>query len=239
MARTRKPEEHRAKRDDIIEATLGLIMAKGYERMTVADIIQALGISSGAFYHYFGSKPGVLDALVERIREQSEPPLRLVVDDPELTAIEKLQGFLDVLDAMRIERRGLVIDLLRVWYSDDNAVVRTRVETATLAWRGALVGEIVSQGLAEGSFTPADPAQSGAIVVTLLQHMGDAHAGAMLAFGWSDDGEAELAETIATIHAAHMEAIERVLGMTSGALRRTDAAAVATWARALNKTRSG
>src|SRR3569623_2119858 len=114
MARTINADVNLAKRNDILDVALGLVISKGYERMTVGDIITELGISSGAFYHYFGSKPGVLDAIVARIREDSEPALLLVLDDPELSAIDRMQGFFDVLDALRIERHGVVVVLLRV-----------------------------------------------------------------------------------------------------------------------------
>src|SRR3569623_437093 len=98
MARLLKIDEHAARRGEILDAALGLVLSKGYEQKTVADIIGELGISSGAFYHYFGSKPGVLDAIVERMREVSGPPLDAVVDDPKLNAIDRMQGLIDVLD---------------------------------------------------------------------------------------------------------------------------------------------
>jgi AcrR family transcriptional regulator len=236
MARTINADGHLAKRNDILDVALGLIMSKGYERMTVGDIITELGISSGAFYHYFGSKPGVLEAIVSRIREDSEPVLLLVVDDPELSATDKLQGFFDVLDAMRIERRGIVVELLRVWYSDDNAIVRSRVETATQAWRAELIDRIVAYGVTDGSFTAA-PARAGEMVVALLQSMGNAHAAQMLQFGQHGGRGAVLATAVVNIHAAYMGAIERLLGMADGALRRTDAAAVRVWAKILEEAR--
>lgn len=234
MARLLKLDEHTARRNDILDVAMGLVMSKGYERMTVSDIITELGISSGAFYHYFGSKPGVLDAIVARIREESEPALRLVIDDPELSATEKLQGFFDVLDAMRIERRGLVVELLRVWYSDDNAIVRSRVEGATQAWRAELIDRIVAQGVADGSFSGVPP-RAGEMVMALLQSMGNAHAAKMLHFGRGGESGAALATGVVNIHAAYMSAIERLLGMGDGALRRTDAAAVRTWAKVLEE----
>jgi len=236
MARPLKIDEHTARRNDILDVAMGLVMSKGYERMTVGDIITELGISSGAFYHYFGSKPGVLDAIVARIREESEPALLLVLEDPELTAVEKLQGFLDVLDALRIERRGLVVELLRVWYSDDNAIVRARVEGGTLAWRAELIDRIVAEGAADGSFSGA-PARAGEMVMALLQSMGNAHAARMLHFGHGGESGAALATAVVSIHAAYMSAIERLLGMRDGALRRTDAAAVRTWAKILEDAR--
>ena len=233
MARILKLDEHTARRNDILDAALGLVMTKGYERMSVGDILTLMGISSGAFYHYFDSKPAVLEAIVQRIREGSEPALRLVVEDPELSAIEKLQAFFDVLDTIRQEHKGEVIELLRVWYSDDNAIVRSKVESATLAWRANLIRRIAEQGAVEGTMAPAHPARSGEIVTSLLHAMGDAHAATMLDYGHKRIEEPGFTQAMLAIHDAYLDAVERVLGTPGNSLRRSDAAAVAKWGKLL------
>jgi AcrR family transcriptional regulator len=59
MARTVNEQEYAEKRGQILDAAQRLVYTKGYERMTIGDILADLQISSGAFYHYFDSKPGV------------------------------------------------------------------------------------------------------------------------------------------------------------------------------------
>jgi AcrR family transcriptional regulator len=233
MARILKLDEHTARRNDILDAALGLVMTKGYERMTVGDILALMGISSGAFYHYFDSKPAVLEAIVARIREGSEPPLTLVVDDPELSATDKLQAFFDVLDTIRTERRTEVVELLRVWHSDDNAIVRAKVESTTTAWRAGLITRIVQQGVDEGAFSLAQPERSGDVVMGLLQAMGNAHTAVMLDYGHGRVDDAAFTTAMISIHAAYADAIERVLGAAPNSLRRIDAQAVAVWATLL------
>jgi AcrR family transcriptional regulator len=233
MARILKLDEHTARRNDILDAALGLVMTKGYERMSVSDILTLMGISSGAFYHYFDSKPAVLQAIVQRIREGSEPPLKLVVEDPELSAIEKLQAFFDVLDTIRNERKGEVIELLRVWYSDDNAIVRSKVEAATYGWRAGLITRIAEQGAAEGAMAPAHPERSGEIVTALMHAMADAHAATMLDYGHKRIDEAAFVGAMIATHAAYLDAIERVLGLPAESLRRSGADVVVTWGRYL------
>jgi hypothetical protein len=75
------------------------------------------------------------------------------------------------------------------------------------------------------------------MVMALLQSMGNAHAAKMLDFGHGGDSGAGLAAAVVNIHAAYMNAIERLLGMRDGALRRTDAAAVRNWAKILEEAR--
>lgn len=53
MARLVKEEEYNAKRNEILDIALSLVYSKGYEQMTIQDILDGLHISRGAFYHYF------------------------------------------------------------------------------------------------------------------------------------------------------------------------------------------
>jgi AcrR family transcriptional regulator len=232
MARTVNKAEHTAKRNDILDAAQRLVYTKGYERMTIQDILADVQISSGAFYHYFDSKPAVLEAFIERIQQEVEQPLLPIVHDPQLSAIEKLQGFFDTLDRLRIAHKADVIELGRVWYTDDNAIVRQKVDEAIVKQRAPLLAAIVRQGIREGVFTTAYPDESGEVILALLHGMGNTHAKLMLMIGQEPDPQRSV-ERIVTTHAAYMDAIERVLGVPPHSLYRADAEAVNVWVAAL------
>ncbi len=230
MARTVNEQEHARKRNEILDSALRLVYAKGYERMTIQDILAELRISSGAFYHYFDSKPALLEAFIQRIREESEKPLLPLIHDPNLSALEKLQGFFDTLDRLRMAHRREVLELGRVWYTDHNALVRQKVEETVVQQRAPLIAEIVRQGLREGVFTTTHPDQAGEVLLSLLQGMGNTHARLLLSLGKESD-EQRIVEEIAATHAAYMEAIERVLGIPPNSLYRIDAEAVRVWVK--------
>lgn len=232
MARTVNKVEHTAKRNEILDAAQRLVYTKGYERMTIQDILGDLGMSSGAFYHYFDSKPAVLEAFIERIKEEAEKPLLPIINDPHLSAIEKLQGFFDTLDRLRIAHKADVVKLGRVWYTDDNAIVRQKVDEAVIKQRAPLLTAIVRQGVQEGSFTTAYPEQAGEVILALLQGMGNTHAKLMLSIAQERD-EMRFVDSIVMTHAAYMDAIERVIGVLPNSLYRTDAEAVQVWVAAL------
>jgi AcrR family transcriptional regulator len=234
MARTIKQNEHPARRGEILDAALHLVVTKGYERMTIGDILDALKMSSGALYHYFGSKPAVLDALVLRIREQSAPAFAELVEDAALSAVQKLQGFFDLLERLRREQQTTVIELLRVWYADHNAIVRQKVEAAVRSLHATVLGTIAGQGICEGVFAPASPEHTGNVVATLAAGMSNDHAAAMLAFDAHRD-ESRLASQVVATHTAYVSAIERVLGAPAGTLRRITAADVHAWAEAIER----
>jgi AcrR family transcriptional regulator len=240
MARTVKEQAYTEKRNQILDAAIRLVYTKGYERMTINDILADLKISSGAFYHYFDSKPAVLEAIVERMKEEVEKPLLPIVEDPQLLAIEKLQGFFTTLDQLRIAHKAVIAEILRVWYADDNAIVRQKVDDAVVKQRAPLLTEIVRQGIREGVFTTTYPDQAGEVILALLQGMGNTHARLFLSLEQARSEQSNIAGIVASIvsdivavHAAYMEAIERVLGAPPNSLYRTDAEAVKVWVAAL------
>ena len=232
MARTIKPEEFAAKRREILDAAQRLVLTKGYEQMSIQDILDDMRISSGAFHHYFDSRKALLDAIIERIKQESEKPLLLIIHDPSLSAIEKLQGFFDTLDRLRIANKAEVVKLMRVWYIDDNALVRLKVDEAVLQQRAPLLTEIVRQGVREGIFTTAYPHYAGEVILSLLQSMGNTHVRLLLSLEKEQD-EGRCVEEIVTTHAAYMDAIERVLGAPAHSFYRTDAEAVQVWVEAV------
>src|SRR4030095_16064773 len=125
MARIVKEAEYTARRNEILDAALQLVYTKGYVKMTIQDILDQLHMSKGAFYHYFDSKADVLDALVERmVVEQVEPLLLSIVRDPHLTALEKLQGYFGTAVRWKTAKKALMMELLKVWYSDENVLAR-------------------------------------------------------------------------------------------------------------------
>lgn len=237
MARVVKEQEYKEKRKQILAAAQRLVYTKGYERMTIGDILTDLQISSGAFYHYFDSKPAVLEAFIEQIRVDTEKPLLPIVQAPHLSALEKLQGFFATLDRLRIAHKTDVIKLGRVWYNDDNAIVRQKVDEAVAKQRAPLLNQIVWQGVQEGVFTTAYPDQAGEIILALLQGMGNTHA-RLLWVPPQDQEEWQRIEAVVTTHAAYMEAIERVLGAPHHSLYRIEAEAVKLWVTAVQVNNS-
>jgi AcrR family transcriptional regulator len=232
VARITKPEEFASKRNAILDAAQRLVFTKGYEQMSIRDVLSNLQISGGAFHHYFDSRGALLDALIERIQEESAKPLLPIVHDPHLTAIQKLQGFLSALDRLRLAHKGDVAEALRVWYADGNSIVRQRVDEAIVNQRAPMLTEIVRQGIREGVFTAAFPDQAGDVLMALLQSMGDTHARMLLSTAAGRDGRGSIDGIVAT-HAAYMEAIERVLGAPANSLYRADTEAVKVWVTAL------
>jgi len=227
MARTVNKEEYAARRNEILAAAQRLIYTQGYERMTIQALAKELGMSNGAFYHYFASKPAVLEALIEWGQPKADDLLVPIVHDPRLGALEKLGRFFAALDVARTEQRALLADLLRIWFADENAIVREKSDAVIVAHRAPMLNAIVRQGLQEGVFTTPYPDQAGLIILAITRGTNNALLQLMIAVE-PQRAEQTVREIIALV-AASAEAIERVLGAAAPCIHRPDAAAVKGW----------
>src|SRR6266496_6146930 len=230
MARIVNETEYAARRNAILDVALRLIYTKVYEQMAIQDILNELQISKGAFYHYFDSKPALLEALIERIGQEALQLLNPIVHDPHLPALEKLQRFFDTAVRWKTARKTFMLELLRVWYADHNAIVRQKMLAMWSKQALPLLTEIFDQGIREGVLNIPFPDQIGVVLLSLVQGVGDAFAELLLAHEPQGD-ELQRAERLI---AAYDDALERLLGAPAGSLHLMDAESLKEWFVASN-----
>jgi AcrR family transcriptional regulator len=227
MARVRKPEEHTAKRNEILDTTLRLVYSKGYDRMTIQDILDQLQMSKGAFYHYFESKADVLEAVIERMAvEQVKSRIVLIVEDPHLTALEKLQRYFDTSVQWKTSQKELIMELTKIWYSDENALARQKAFNMMIRHVTPLLVKIIKQGVQEGIFSTPYPEYASQVNINLIQGMGDTFARMLLSEEAKSSDAMQKAENLV---AAYTDAFERILGVPKGSLHLMDTETLKDW----------
>ncbi|GCE21567.1 TetR family transcriptional regulator [Dictyobacter kobayashii] len=225
MVRTVNEQEYAFRRNAILDAVQQLIYSKGYEQMTIQDIVEALKISKGAFYHYFDSKQDVLEALLERMLQEAEQLFIPIVQDPSLTAIVKLQHFFDALNKYKTAQKTLLIELLRVWYADDNIIVRRKSHAVGVKRLTPLFAAVIRQGVQEGVLTTPYPEQISEVVLSIAAELGETLGQMLLAFESEGGDMVRVEHTIA----AYTDALERILGASAGSLSLTNADTLREW----------
>lgn len=107
------------RREEIIAAARRLFAQQGIDATTMADIAAAAGISAPTVFNYFGSKDGVLIALIsDGTREARERDRQLLWQ--ENTDL----GTLILALFMRVSTRTLEIADKRVWRYAESAAIR-------------------------------------------------------------------------------------------------------------------
>jgi len=212
MPRTLDPVAHALRRDAFVDAAARLIQTKGYEQMSIQDVLAELDTSRGAFYHYFDSKVTLLEAVVERIVETATAELAPVADDPDRSALQKLEGVFGGLARWKAERKELLLALMRVWLSDENAIMREKSRQLTTIRLTPLLARIVRQGNAEGVFRTGSAEHVAAVFMSLVLGANETASRLFVAFQAGDISIENVERTLA----AYVAAFERILGLAPG-----------------------
>lgn len=225
MPRTLNPTTHAVRREAFLDVAEHLIRTRGYEQMSVQDILDELDASKGAFYHYFASKEALLEAVIERMTDAAMEVVEPIATDPDLSASAKLQAVFSEAGRWKAERSDLLLGLMRSWYSTENDLVRLRVARAGAACITPLLAGILRQGSAEGTFSASSPGHAAAILMALLNGSSDAIARLALD---RQDGIVSF-EEVERFMTAYEEAIERILGLPVGSFVLVDVTSLHVW----------
>jgi len=225
MARIVKEQEYAVKRNAILDVAQRLVYTKGYEQMTIQDMLDDLQISKGAFYHYFDSKQAVLEALIERMQEEVEQLLLSIVQDPHLPALEKLRRFFPTLAQWKTARKDFILALMHILYADENALFRQKARALAVKRVTPLMTTVIRQGIQEGVLTTSYPDQVGEVILSLVLDLGDTIAWLLLSWEPKSDDVRRIESTVA----AYTDALERALGAPTGSLPLVDAQTLKEW----------
>lgn len=233
MAKRLKAQTAPPLRDAIVDAAEQLLITKGYERMTIADILTRLDVSKGGFYHHFDSKESLLEAIIERMLDRAETALTPIVQDSQGSALQKVQRLFDVSTQVRSERKAVFLSLLPVYYDDRNAVFRQKMQRAKVQRLAPLLAEVIRQGVREGALATQYPDQTANVVWGMEQDLSD-HIGHFLLRVNTGKAQADTAEVtwLRQTSAAYAVAIARVLGAPDDSLDFGYADALDDWVSA-------
>jgi TetR/AcrR family transcriptional repressor of nem operon len=229
MPRTFNEEKHTERRKEILDAALKLVYTKGYEQMTIQDILDSLQISKGAFYYYFDSKGAVLEALVERmVLDEAVPLLTPIVQNPNLSAVEKLERYFDSAARWKTTQKTFLLELMRVWLADENAIVRQKMMGLSVKWVTPLLTDIIRQGIEEGVFTNPYPDQISNVIIYIMLGLSDQIIEMMISPEANKDS-VYLEREINAYIGALTDAMERILGAQKGSLKLIDPELLKVW----------
>jgi AcrR family transcriptional regulator len=225
MARTLDPTSHALRRDAFIGVGQRLIQTTGYEQFSVQDVLDEVGASKGAFYHYFDSKDALLDAVVDQMADGATVALEPMFADPALSAVQKLERLFGGLARFKAERKELVLAVMRVWLSDDNAIVREKLRRLVSARLVPWLDRIIRQGIDEGVFSSRYPEELPRVLASLVQGMSELAGELWVARQLGTISFEEVAHTFD----AYGEAFERVVGARPGSLSFLDEPSLRIW----------
>jgi AcrR family transcriptional regulator len=225
MPRTVNVQIHKVRRDAFLDVAQRLIETKGYEQMSIQDVLDELETSRGALYHYFDSKQALLDGVVDRFAASGMAAVAPIMLDPHLPALRKLEKVLGGIASFKAEQRQLVLAIMEVWNSDGNALVRERLRRLSASWLRPVLSAIIRQGIDEGIITSNSPDETARVLVYLMQGYQELAGELFLA---RQAGTISFDEVLRT-YAAFTESFERILGIPQGSVALVDEPTLRYW----------
>jgi TetR/AcrR family transcriptional regulator, cholesterol catabolism regulator len=163
MPRVVKPKDVR--QAELLDRALALFLERGYENVSLNDLLAMAGTSKGAFYHYFPSKEALVTALAQRSAAEAFEVLRPVFAQPRKNALERLNAGLAASYAVKMamgapQQIAAMTSLLK---PENQALFRMIVTIWEDLFRPVLT-EVITQGVREGVFDTFDPEGVGDMI---------------------------------------------------------------------------
>lgn len=204
-------KEGDVRRQELLDAALELFYEKGYEKSSINDIIDRVGVSKGAFYYYFNSKEDVLETIAEQYTERILAVAGPIVRDNRLSAVEKLNTvvskILEYKETLARERTTLI----KIFLREENIKLVRRIFTKMMAPARELYTEIIKQGVREGVFDTRSPEEAAELFIYVGTAMKAVLAKLVL--------ESQDIKAIERKLLFYEEAFERILGARKGSIR--------------------
>lgn len=206
-----------ARRSQILDAAQALFFSRGWDAVTIADVLAEAGISKGGFYHHFAAKEDLLDGLIERLTQAAVQNAEAVRAETSGDALARFNAFLAESVRWKAERGPELRFFADVMLQPGNDVMFHRIAEAANAAAAPVLRQMLAEGVAEGAFDVPDVALTAEAILGLGQSRREILRAAIEAAEAGDvDAGADLLN-------ARMKAegalLDRLLGLPQGSIR--------------------
>lgn len=214
----------------IIEAAENLFYTKGYENTSIQDVLDALSLSKGGFYHHFESKLSLLAAICEKRMEKYADDCRAKIEANHFTPIEKLNCVFSYGSYLKDASAEFIAIMLDVAYRQQQVMLREHMNAAGMELLRGLAAEAIDGGVSENLFYVKYIGEISGVVLNLSACL--TNEVSMAAVAILD--EAERSRAIRKKIEAYSYAVETLLNAPHGSVKLMDDDAVHVINRSLN-----
>ena len=161
------------KRNQILDCAEKLFFERGYDRTSVQDILNALNISKGGFYHYFDAKESVLRELCERRWTERFEKLRMELYGSRRSPTDKLNLLLSQADLFEQEDVHFSALMVKVCYRDGDRTIRDFRRRTLMDLMLPALNDVVLEGVSQGVLDTRQPARIGRLLLMLACDVND------------------------------------------------------------------
>jgi AcrR family transcriptional regulator len=200
------------RRAELLDRAAALFLQRGYENVSLNDLIADVGVSKGAFYHWFPSKDALVAALAERSARDAFAGVADAAAACDGDALDRLNAVLraafDInMKATGPEQLAAMVSLLR----PDNAHLYGRILAVEQALYRPLLTGLISQGVTDGVFDTFDPEGVADMIYGLAARTSSNIVDVLDAA--SESARDRAIDVLTTRFRLHGLAVDRILGL--------------------------
>lgn len=156
-----------------METAKRLFFDRGYDGTSIQDILDAMGLSKGGFYHHFESKQAVLSEICEQQISQSLQKTFQELSRSRAAGLAKLSALIRKVDLFEREDVPFAAIMLKVCYLDGDPVIRQRVREVTTRQLLPYVEEAITEALAASEIFVRRRGRMAEMILCLCEDIND------------------------------------------------------------------
>lgn len=157
-----------ARKAEIIKAARKLFLLKEYEKTTLQDVMDDLGIAKGTIYHYFDSKEALLEAVVIDMVDTRLNEIETKLKDVKGSALQRIEKLVEFGNMAKDHP-----ELLDQLHRPTNAGMHIRILVETLIKLTPIYEKLIQQGCEEGIFCTEHPRECAELMLSAVQLLTD------------------------------------------------------------------
>lgn len=161
------------RREAILKTAEKMFFEKGYEETSIQDLLDALSMSKGGFYHYFESKIALLEEICRQRCAVEVERIRAELLSGKLNSVQKLNLLLGALHLFRRETPQFTALVLKMSYLNGDVNFREQTCRFMMDKLRPMMDEVIREGVADGSFFTRNVGQLGRIILMLGYDVND------------------------------------------------------------------
>ena len=138
-------KEAAERRNEILDVAERLFCTNGYDNTSTNDILAEIGIARGTLYYHFKNKEDILDAMIDRILDETIKKAEKIALDASVPVLERLTK--TVLAANVDTKTGSMI--LEQVHKPQNALMHAKMQERLLSRLIPLFVKIIEDGISQ------------------------------------------------------------------------------------------
>lgn len=132
------------RKEELLKTAYELFLNKGYDAVSVDEIIKNAGIAKGTYYYYFKSKEETLEEVIDMMIAKEELKAKMILEMP-IPVPQKIVG---IISSFRPDENEQ--NIVEIINRKENLIMHEKVNEKIIQVAGPLLTEAALEGTSQG-----------------------------------------------------------------------------------------